>query len=335
VVTTYDGQAMLAACLDALLAQTHPPAEVLVVDDASPADDAAWVRARYPGVRTLRLERNLGHAGAAAAGIAGTRGELVALVNNDAVPDPDWCAEARRPFADPQVGSVATRLVLADDPRRLDSAGDAYTVVGSAYKRLDGEPDPAETEPRSVFSACAAAAVYRRAALQSCGGVDPELVAYYDDVDLGFRLRLAGFSCVYAPAARCRHRLSASYGRGSWRQLFLTSRNAARVFWSDMPGALLLRHLPAHALFLALQSGSALLHGGFLPLVAGKAAAAWGLPGTLRRRRRVQATSRVTPAAIASALDPGWLRHHLAELVRHHRRRRSLRTSPAAIGRGA
>ena len=336
VVTTRDGQAMLAACLDALLAQTRAPAEVLVVDDASPADDAAWVRARYPHLRTLRLARNLGHAGAAAAGIERTRGELVALVNNDAVPDPDWCAEAVRPFEDPRVGSVATRLVLADDHRRLDSAGDAYTVVGSAYKRLDGEPDPGEASPRPTFSACAAAAVYRRTALRSCGGMDPDLVAYYDDVDLGFRLRLAGWTCVYAPAARCPHRLSASYGRGSWRQLFLTSRNAARVYWSDMPAALLVRHLPEHALFFGLQCASALAHGGFLPLAAGKAAAAWGLPGILRRRRRVQSMRRVQATAIASALDPAWLRHHLVELARHRRRRRTMPAASETVeGRGA
>ena len=186
VVTTYDRRELLGECLAALEAQTRRPDEVVVVDDASPADDASWARARFPWAQALRLERNLGHAGAAAAGLARARGELVALLNNDTAPDPDWCEQAALPFADPGVGSVATRLVLYDEPCRIDSAGDAYTVVGGAYKRLEGLQDPDERTPRTTFSACAAAVVYRRASLEACGGFDPLLTAYYDDVDLGF-----------------------------------------------------------------------------------------------------------------------------------------------------
>src|SRR6185295_8308151 len=103
-------------------------------------------------------------------------------------------------------------------------------------------------------------------AYDAAGGLRSELQAYYDDVDLGFRLRLAGYTCVYVPAARCRHRVSASYGRGSFRQLALTSRNQAFVWWADMPAALLLRYLPEHALFFALQVVSRIFQGGLLPL---------------------------------------------------------------------
>jgi GT2 family glycosyltransferase len=269
--------------------------------------------------------------------MAEARGDLVALVNNDAAPDPDWCEQAVRPFADPAVGSVATRLVLFDQPDTIDSAGDAYTTVGEAYKRLDGEADPGTLTPGPTFSACAGAAVYRRTALDSCGGIDPGLEAYYDDVDLGFRLRLAGWTCVYAPAARCRHRVSASYGRGSWRQLFLASRNAAWVYWSDMPGRLLLLGLPGHVVFFALRCLSRLGHGGLLPFLAGKAAAARDVRGLLARRRRVQSLRRVPPAAIRDVLDPAWFRHSMGRLFLHHRRagrRRSLRPEPAD-GRGA
>ena len=150
VVTTYNGRAVLAECIESLLAQTRPFDEIVVVDDASPEDDEAFVHERFPAdrfpaLRTLRLARNLGHAGAAAAGVAASRGELVALVNNDAVPDRDWLEQAVQAFDDPRVGSVATRLVRYDRPEVLDSAGDGYTVVGHAFKGREGERDPQET----------------------------------------------------------------------------------------------------------------------------------------------------------------------------------------------
>ena len=318
VVATYNGRAVLAECIEALLTQTRPFDEIVVVDDASPEDDEAFVRerfpaARFPALRTLRLARNLGHAGAAAAGVAACQGELVALVNNDAVPDRDWLEQAVKVFDDPRVGSVATRLVLYDRPEVLDSAGDGYTVVGHAFKGQEGELDPQEAATREVFSACAAAAVVRRAAYDAAGGLRPELEAYYDDVDLGFRLRLAGYSSLYVPAARCRHRVSASYGRFSFRQLALTSRNQVLVWWADMPAGLLVRYLPEHALFCALQVVSRLFQGGLVPLLVGKVQALTRLPLLWRLRRDAQAR-RVPPASrLSSALETRWLRLGIAD----------------------
>ena len=114
VVTTYNGRALLGECIESLLAQTRPFDEIVVVDDASPENDEAYVRECFPAVRTLRLARNFGHAGAAAAGVAATRGELVALVNNDAAPDADWLDHAVRPFEAPEVGSVARAILCGD-----------------------------------------------------------------------------------------------------------------------------------------------------------------------------------------------------------------------------
>jgi O-antigen biosynthesis protein len=322
VVTTHDGRAVLGECLEALLAQTRTPDELLVVDDASAGgSDAGFVHERFPRVRTLSLPRNLGHAGAAAAGVAATKGAFVALVNNDGVPDPDWCEQALRPFVDPHVGSVATRLVRYDDPSTIDSAGGGFTVVGHAYKRLEREPDPREGGPRPVFSACAAAAIYRREAYEDAGGLRAELVAYYDDVDLGFRLRLAGWICVYEPKARCRHRGAASYGRDPGRRLALVSRNATFVYWANLPAPLLARRFPEHALFFALQIASRVIRGQLMPFLAGKIAALVGFRTLLRLRGDSQARRRVGAGTVAAALETRWLQRALHDLRKDRRSR--------------
>jgi GT2 family glycosyltransferase len=316
VVTTYEGRELLADCLGALREQTRVPDEVLVVDDASPGDDAAWVRERFPSVRTLRLPENRGHAGAAGAGVAATSGELVAVLNNDVVAERHWCARATEAFVDADVGSVATLLVRFEDPGIIDSAGDEYMVVGVAFKRGEGAPAERYGRAGEVFSACAGAAVYRRAAFLECGGFDARLGGYYDDVDLGFRLRLGGWRCVYEPAAMARHRVGVTYGRWPRRRLYLDGRNSEWVYWANMPSGLLLRHAPERGAFFVLQCIRRALGGGLWPFLSGKAGAVLGLPTALSMRRRAQGLGGASRARVQGALLRPWLRHSVGELRR-------------------
>jgi len=316
VVTTYEGRELLGDCLGALREQTRGPDEVLVVDDASPGDDAAWVRQRFPAVRTLRLPENRGHAGAAAAGIAATEGELVALLNNDVVADRHWCERATAAFAAPEIGSVATLLVRFEDPGIIDSAGDEYMVVGVAFKRGEGAAGKGYSGAGEVFSACAGAAVYRREALVECGGFDPRLGGYYDDVDVGFRLRLGGWRCVYEPAAVARHRVGATYGRWPRRRLYLDGRNSEWVYWANMPAGLLFRYGPERGAFFILQCARRVVGGGLWPFLWGKIGAVLGLSTAWSMRRRAQSLAAASRARVKGALLRPWLRHSVGELRR-------------------
>ncbi len=133
-------------------------------------------------------------------------GAYIAVLNDDAWVDPDWAARIIETFKhDPDVGSVAS-LVLRPGGQRVDSAGDHLDVTGRASNIGWGQYiSEIPLEPVEVFSPAGSCAAYRRDALHLAGAFDEDFVAYLDDIDLGFRLQLLGFKCVFNPACRAQH----------------------------------------------------------------------------------------------------------------------------------
>ena len=210
VIPNYNGARWLPGVLESVAAQTVAPAEVLVVDDGS-TDGSAEV-AEAAGVRVLRLERNGGFARAANAGVAATSAEAVALVNTDVVLDDVWLESVVFALGE-RDATVASKLVDLEDPAVLYSAGDVLRRDGVAEQRGRFERDSgAYDAPGEVFSACAGAALYRRAAFDAVGGFDERLGMYLEDVELGLRLRLAGWGCAWEPRAVARHAGGGSSG---------------------------------------------------------------------------------------------------------------------------
>lgn len=249
IVPSYDGARYLPGCLDALRAQTYQDFAVLVVDDGSTDGTPELLAARYPEVRLHRRARNGGLAVACNAGIAATGAELVALLNNDTEAAPDWLAELVAALdGAPGAASAASKLLLFDRRDTLHSAGDGYTASGlpvnrGAWRRDTGQYDAA----REIFGPCAGAALYRRSALLAVADrrgrvFDTDLFMYCEDVDLNWRLQLAGYRSVFAPRARVYHRLSAT-GGGPLASYYC-GRNFLLVLAKDVPRPFLRRYWP-------------------------------------------------------------------------------------------
>ena len=180
---------------------------MLVVDDGSTDGSRALLAERFPDVRVLALGANRGFARAANAGIAAVSAEAVALVNTDIVLAPDWLERAAAALsAAPRAAAVATKLLDLGDPTLLYDAGDVLRRDGVCEQRGRFERDGGRYDaPGEVFSACAGAALYRRAAVLDAGGFEERFGTYLEDVDLGLRLRLAGWRCRWEPRAVARH----------------------------------------------------------------------------------------------------------------------------------
>lgn len=291
VVVNWNGGELLTGCLLHLLKQTHRPEKILVVDNGS-TDDSADRACRVPGVTLKRLGANLGFAAANNRALRECDSELVALLNPDAFPEPTWLENLLRAAQqNPKVAAFGSKQLMAGASGRLDGAGDVYHFSGLVWRNGYGAVMRSEYEREAdIFSACAGAAVYRRAALIQVGGFDEDYFCYVEDVDLGFRLRLAGYKAMYVPGAVVYHVGSASTGgQHSDFAVYHGHRNLVWTFVKDMPGALFWLLLPLHVL---LNLGSLLwftVHGQGGVIWRAKRDAIKGLPSMWAKRRGIQA----------------------------------------------
>jgi GT2 family glycosyltransferase len=308
VVVNWNGRALLQDCLASLQAQTLANLEVVLVDNGSTDDSVSFARREFPRVSVLELGNNHGFAGGSNRGIAATSGEFVALLNNDAVAEPRWAERLLSAAADPRVGIAASRVLLHADRGRLDSAGDGMTTVGVAFKRGHLEPADGFMEAQAVFGASGCAMLLRRAMLEDVGMFDEDFFLIYEDADLCFRARLRGWTCRYAPEAVVYHKLNASIGRLSATHVYYGQRNAELVYFKNMPGPLLWKHLPAHLANTAAAAAYFTAQGRLLSYLRAKAAFVRALPAVARKRTAIQGRRTVEAAEIETLLERRWLR---------------------------
>lgn len=208
-IPNLNGAARLARLLDSLERQTAAVSTV-VVDNGSSDDSVAMVEERFPATRVIALERNHGFGTALNRAIAEQPGDPILLVNNDVQCDPSFVAEMLAALR-PGVEMVAGVLTQNDAPSLIDSAGVvAVRDTLMAFDYLHGELVPAAADAPPPLAPTGGAALYSRAAFEEVGGFDERIFAYYEDLDLGLRMRVAGAGCALAPRATARHLYSAT-----------------------------------------------------------------------------------------------------------------------------
>ncbi len=211
IVVTWNHASFIPACLEALVAQTYPKMEIIVVDNASQDGCAGWVRAHFPQVTLLEQERNLGFAAGFNRGAQVAHGEWLLSVNPDLMPEPGFVSQLMMTaLADPRLGIVAPKLLRGDDPSRLDSTGLFIDRRRRPYDRGQMQVDRGQYDQAlDIFGACGAAALYRKKMLEEIAVeneyFDEDFFAYGEDADLAWRARLLGWRVCFAPRARARH----------------------------------------------------------------------------------------------------------------------------------
>lgn len=309
IIVNWNGAQYLPRCLDTIASQTFTDYEIIVVDNASSDHSVDDLENRLPGVRVIRLSQNVGFAAANNKGAHLARGRWLALLNNDAYPEPYWLEkilDAAKHYS--EFSFFASHMMQADGEGLIDGTGDVYHVSGLAWHRNYSQHEvQANPEMGEVFSPCAAAAVYDRKAFLDVDGFDEQYVSHHEDVDLGFRLRLRGLRCLYVPDAVVEHVGSASYGKVSDLTVYHVHRNLVWCFFSNMPGHLFWIYLPAHIVanlvFLVYYS----LRGQGKVIWRAKLDALRSLPLALRKRREAQKTRRVDSDEISKVMDHGWI----------------------------
>ena len=304
VVVVYEAGPTLGECLAALKAQSFADFELILVDNASSDRTAQQAKAADPAIQLIENSENLGFAAAVNQGARAARGRWLALINPDAFAEPDWLARLMAAAkANPEVRSFASRQLMADDPGRLDGLGDVMALAGYPFRGGYGRRDPGAVEAGWVFSACGGAMLIDRALFLGLGGFDERLFCYCEDVDLGYRLRLAGEPTLLVPDAVVRHVGSASSGgRRSDFAVFHGTRNRLWVFVKDTPPVLFWLTLPLHVLATAVLFARHATRGELAAPMRGLAAGIKGIGVALEARREAQAGRKAGSWAIARAM---------------------------------
>ncbi len=240
VIINYNGAAYLAVCLGGLDQQTMPQEryETILLDNASADRSLELVRSAFPRVHLLPQSRNTGFAEGNNIAVGAARGKFIVLLNNDTIPDPFWLEELERAIAENPGCVVGSKLVMAGEPDRINSAGLCLLRDGRGADRSYGERDVGQCEAGGeVFAACAAAVAIPRAFLRE-PLFDPTYFLYCEDLEEGWAGRLAGRRTVLAPRAVVRHFVGASGG------------DRSPIFWY---------HLERNRALTALRHGNAFL----------------------------------------------------------------------------
>lgn len=266
IVVNFRRAADTVECLRRLSAELdYPDVEVICVDNASGDGSTDVIRAEAPHVTLVRSDTNRGFAGGCNLGASHAKGSVLAFLNNDARPHPQWARAAVEVLrADPTVAAVASK-VLSDDGADVDFVDGGLTWFGMGYKRHAGSPlsdVPAEqhTKAKDVLFATGSAMFVRAAVFAQVGGFDERLFMFYEDVDLGWRLNLLGWRVRYVPESVAYHQhhgtMDALDTPASGRETFLLERNALATLYQNLSEETLSRVLPA-ALALTIRRATA------------------------------------------------------------------------------
>jgi GT2 family glycosyltransferase len=327
IIVNWDRRELLRAALRSIAAQSWGDFEVIVVDNGSTDGSPALVEemaATFPvPLRLIRNPENRGFCAANNQGIDASNSRFLALLNNDAEADPEWLGAMLAVMqSDDAVGMVASKILVHEDPTRIDKVGHLIYLDGQNRGRGTGQLDRGQFDRiEETLWPDGCAALYRRAMLEEIGSFDEDFFAYADDAELGLRGRIAGWMCLYAPGAVVRHHRGATLGLSSGRRLTLIERNrvllAVKLFpWNLLwlNGAYFLARLAA-GLVAALKGRGEVRH---YPGLRGKLTAAtallWGtvtalplIPRMLRKRGQFRKRHRLTPPQIRRLL----LRHRI------------------------
>ncbi|QPJ62183.1 MAG: glycosyltransferase family 2 protein [Candidatus Nitronauta litoralis] len=305
IIVNYNAGKHLTRCLEALGRQTRKPDRILLIDNASTDSSLDGITASWPDVEIFIQEKNTGFAAANNFGIAKADNcEWVALLNPDAFADPDWLErlmDATQAYAEDSF--FGSRMLCHGQRDRLDGTGDVYHASGVGWRRDHGFKVSEGHMADEIFSPCAAAALYKRQAILDAEGFDEDFFCYFEDVDLGFRLRLLGHRGRYIPEAIVEHVGWGTTTKSSDFSIYHGHRNLVWAYFKNMPGPLFWKFLPLHLIwnfiFLIVFS----LRGQPGAIWKAKCDALLGLPAVMDKRQRVQSKIKVNQKRLLPVID--------------------------------
>ncbi|MBS7622427.1 glycosyltransferase family 2 protein [Candidatus Bathyarchaeota archaeon] len=258
VVANYNNRNLLARCLDSITELVYQNFEVIVVDDASTDDSIRYVREHYKNFSRLKIAENSQNLGYAESNNIGARiagGDYVFLLNNDTEVTPTSVSRLVEVMeSDPSIGVCQSKLLNMEDRNRVDSIGGFLDYLGNSVNRQPwGAKDREAMAP--IFFAKGAALMIRRDLTKEIGLFDEKFRAYYEDVDLCWRVWLRGYRVIVVPGSVVYHAESSVLRRMPAFSSYHMSKNRLATLIRNYGRGNLLKYVP---LAVALTLGAIL-----------------------------------------------------------------------------
>ncbi|WP_026509465.1 glycosyltransferase family 2 protein [Butyrivibrio sp. LC3010] len=252
IIPNYNGAKYLDACLRSLKKQTVT-SKVIVVDNGSTDNGLEILKnamakhaKAYPEVIIHELSENTGFANAVNVGMKLAKTEYVLLLNNDTVSDEAMTEKLiKTADHDKKIFSVQAKMLQLNNPDYIDDAGDYYCALGWAFSPARDKHKGRYNKKKTITSACAGAAIYRKSVFEEIGYFDEAHFCYLEDVDIGYRARIFGYKNVFEPSAIVYH--AGSGTSGSRYNVFkeeLTAANNLYFIYKNMPFLQIIINLP-------------------------------------------------------------------------------------------
>lgn len=245
IIPNYNGLRFMEPCLESLKCQTCQDFDLLVVDNGSEDGSVSWLQEQK--IPSVFLPENTGFSGAVNVGIRKAKTPYVILLNNDTQAEPEYVEALLTAIeASPEIFSVSPKMIQMYHREFMDDGGDMYSIMGWGYQRGVGQEISRYNRPCRVFSACAGASIYRRKVFEEIGYFDELHFAYLEDIDVGYRAKIAGYDNRYCPFAVVYHVGSGTSGsKYNDFKVRLAARNSVYLNYKNMPFLqLLINSLP-------------------------------------------------------------------------------------------
>ncbi|AKB63323.1 glycosyltransferase family 2 protein [Methanosarcina mazei] len=259
VILSYNSKEDLKECIPSLISQTYQDFEIIVVDNASTDGSEEFIKANYPGIKTVQTGKNLGYAAGNNAGFEVAEGEYIVVVNPDTVADPEWLAKLIEPLEnDPTITATTSKVLIYYQKDKINTCANTAHYTGLTFCRgLNKSASELDScQPVGAVSGCSFA--IRSDMLKNINGFDSDFFLYQEDADLSWRIRFAGGKIMYVPESVIYHKYKLSIA--PWKEFYL-ERNRYLILLKNFSLKTLLLLLPVLIVTEIVTMGHAVLNG--------------------------------------------------------------------------
>ncbi len=316
LVLNYNGLKFLDDCFNSLLAATYPNAEIIMIDNLSTDESVSYTKEKFPAVQVYQNGVNGGFSLAYNNGFKIARGNYFVILNNDVKVDPGWLEPlVDEAESDEKIGALQPKLVSMLEPGKFEYAGasggylDKYGYPftrGRIFDTIEEDQHQYDDTAR-VFWTTGAAMFVRASVLEKSGNLDVDFVHHMEEIDLCYRINLAGFILKAVPASLVYHYGGGIIAYDSYKKIYWNHRNSVFMMLKNLEGKNLLPILIKREMLDLMTAGWALLKFDFKRFFALWHAYFWLLfhPGMiLRKRKEVKAMRQVSDLEIFKLMYP-------------------------------